>query len=114
MTVMVGLGAFCAAPAPATFPGNNGKIAFTRGGDIWTMNPDGSNQVNLTNDSTSQSSPAWSADGSEIAFTQSPGSGTEIWKMQADGTGRTKLSDGTTADFDPSWSPDDQKILFTS
>jgi hypothetical protein len=111
MGALAGLGA---APAQATFPGQNGKIAFTRGGDIWTMNPDGSNQVNLTNDGTSQGSPAWSADGSEIAFTQSPGSGTGIWKMHADGAGRIKLSDGTTGDFDPSWSPDDQKILFTS
>jgi hypothetical protein len=28
-------------PAEAAFPGKNGKIAFVRGGDIWTVNPDG-------------------------------------------------------------------------
>jgi hypothetical protein len=108
--------ATCALPATAhaTFPGQNGEIAFERGGDIWTMNPDGTNQVNLTNDSAPQGAPAWSADGSKLAFTQNDGSGSQIWKMLADGTGRMKLSDGTTGDFDPSWSPDDQKILFTS
>src|ERR1700704_4519803 len=38
-----------AAPsAHAAFPSANGKIAFVRGGDIWTMNSDGSDQVNLT------------------------------------------------------------------
>jgi hypothetical protein len=99
-----------AAPADATFPGANGKIAFERFGDIWTMNSDGTNQVNLTSDSPPQGSPGWSADGTKLAFTQDG----QIWKMAADGTGRTKLSDGTTGDFDPSWSPDDQKILFTS
>jgi hypothetical protein len=63
-----------APPAHATFPGANGKIAFVRAGDIWTMNPDGTNQVNLTNDSAAQRSPAWSADGSKLAFTQPDGS----------------------------------------
>jgi hypothetical protein len=100
--------------AHASFPGANGKIAFTRAGDIWTMNPDGTNQVNLTNDAPTQTWASWSADGGKLAFSQNDGSGSQIWKMLADGTGRTKLSDGTTTDFDPSWSPDGQKILFTS
>ena len=56
-------------PASATFPGHNGRIAFARGGDIWTMNPDGSDQVNLTNTpSGTEYQPAWSADGTKIAF----------------------------------------------
>jgi hypothetical protein len=29
------------AAAQAAYPGANGKIAFVRGDDIWTMNPDG-------------------------------------------------------------------------
>jgi uncharacterized Zn-finger protein len=43
------------APAQATFPGTNGMIAFEKNSDIWTMNPDGSNQVDITN---TPSSPA--------------------------------------------------------
>ncbi len=35
------------ATGDAAFPGANGKIAFERGGDIWTMEPDGTGQVNL-------------------------------------------------------------------
>ena len=37
-------------PAHAAFPGQNGRIAFTDGGNIWVMNADGSNAVNITND----------------------------------------------------------------
>ena len=74
------------------------------------MDPDGTNQVNLTNDAAVQRSPAWSPDGSTLAFIE----GGQIWKMLVDGSGRTKLSDGTTTDMDPSWSPDGQKILFAS
>jgi hypothetical protein len=104
-----------AAPAHATFPGANGKIAFVRGGDIWTMNPDGTDQVNITNSPENELVPAWSPDGKKVAFGigPQPGSG-QIWVMNADGTGRTKLSDGSRADYDPAWSPDGTKILFGS
>ena len=49
------LGGFATGVSPAlgAFPGDNGNIAFdsSRDGgdlDIWTMNPDGSNPLNLT------------------------------------------------------------------
>ncbi len=56
----------------AAFPGLNGKIAFETGRDgnseIYSMNPDGSGQTNLTNNSTVDVNPAWSPDGTKIAF----------------------------------------------
>jgi Tol biopolymer transport system component len=68
--VMVALLSALVVPssAHASFPGANGKIAFDRGGDIWTMNPDGTNQVNLTNDAATQADASWSPDGNKIAF----------------------------------------------
>ena len=65
------------AASQAAFPGANGKIAFVRSGDIWTMNPGGTGQVNLTNSAENESSPAWSADGQQIAFA----SVGRIWRM---------------------------------
>ena len=65
------------ATAHATFPGDNGKIAFSRAGDIWTMNPDGTGPLNLTNDAAMQGSPAWSPDGGRIAFEESG----KVWTM---------------------------------
>ena len=48
------------------------KIAFSsnRDGnwDIWTMNPDGSDPVNLTRDAAADFSPVWSPNGQQIAF----------------------------------------------
>src|SRR3712207_1812109 len=68
-------------PAEAAFPGGNGKIVFvserTIGtgvdnpeGDeeIFTMNPDGSGLTQLTKNAARDSWPAWSADGTQIAF----------------------------------------------
>jgi Tol biopolymer transport system component len=103
-----------APSAHASFPGANGKIAFERGGDIWTMNPDGTNQVNLTNDAPVESDPAWSPDGTRIAFNQPLPSGQKAWWMLADGTNRTLADDGGSFPnrYYPAWSPDGTKLLF--
>jgi Tol biopolymer transport system component len=66
-------------PAQATFPGRNGRIAYSVGpifpqeppapSQVFTINPDGSGWRQLTDvpaDKTA-GSPAWSPDGSRIA-----------------------------------------------
>src|SRR4051794_22944535 len=44
------------------------KLVFSRGGDIWTMNADGTGVVRLPTDPEVETEPAWSPDGSRIAF----------------------------------------------
>jgi dipeptidyl aminopeptidase/acylaminoacyl peptidase len=44
------------------------RIAFTTGGQIWTMKPDGSDKSQVTTISTGASGPVWSPDGRMIAF----------------------------------------------
>src|SRR4029078_7424189 len=82
--------------ADAAFPGGNGKIAFVSGRDgnseIYTMNPDGSAQTNISNNAAFDPDPAWSADGSQIAFSSSRDGNREIYKMNADGSGQTRLT----------------------
>jgi dipeptidyl aminopeptidase/acylaminoacyl peptidase len=101
-----------AAPAQATFPGANGKIAFARSGDIWTMNPDGTGQVDITNSAAVESSPTWSPDGTKIAFASA---GLIRW-MYAGGTSSTPITSAqpNRGDYEPAWSPDGQKIAFGS
>ena len=101
------------------------KIAFAsnRHGNsgIFVMNSDGSNQTRLgdtvpgvTGDvivSGFGNSPAWSPDGSKIAFRSSrlPGG---ISVINADGSNETRLITGDN--YDPDWSPDGGKIVFQS
>lgn len=102
-----------AAPGEAAFPGGNGRIAFQtfRDGnyEIYAMNADGSAPARLTNELPFDGDPAWSADGTRIAFSSVFG----IQVMNADGSGRFSV---TTSPFDsePAWSPDGTKLAFTS
>jgi hypothetical protein len=94
------------------------RIAFSTGLDNWEiyiMNADGTNPVNLTQSpDTSDSRPAWSPDGSKIAFESNLEGNTEIFVMNADGTGRMRLTDSPGADINPTWSPDGRYIAFAS
>jgi len=94
----------------ATFPGNNGLIAFSKDGEIFTMNADGSDQHNISNDPGFDYAPSWSPDGTKIAFTR----GGEIYVMNADGSDQQRLTNNAADDGDPSWSPDGTKIAYSS
>ena len=108
-----------AGPAGAAFPGNNGKIAYAAydavSYNIWVMNPDGSNRTYLTSSLDWETDPAFSPDGSKIAYTRGETTGDDdIWVMNADGTGQTNLTPGPGQDGNAAWSPDGSKIAFES
>ncbi len=104
----------------ATFPGENGKVAFSslRDGnyEIYVMNADGSEQINISQDRFLDRDPDWSSDSTMIAFSSdrpsTAGTGTEIWIMNADGSNPRQVTSNEGNDLGPSWSPDGTKIAF--
>lgn len=102
-------------------------IAFAsqRGGNgygIYLMNADGTGVRELVHRSDFDGSPAWSPDGTRLAFrsmTDGPyGAYGRIWVVNADGTGLRQVSpdvDSTTYVFDdsPSWFPDGHRVLYS-
>jgi Tol biopolymer transport system component len=104
---------------PMTSTRQNGKIAFVRedggGEQIYVVNPDGSNQTRLTNDSAHNIEPAWSPDGAKIAFSSDRGGRFAIYAMDSDGGNVIRLTDNASANVShPTWSPDGTRIAFTS
>ena len=102
--------------AQASFPGGNGKIAFTSDRDgnneIYVMATDGSNQTRLTNNAGGDDLAAFSSDGQKIAFVSGRDGNNEIYVMNADGSGQTRLTSNSVFDSRPAWSPDGDKIAF--
>jgi Tol biopolymer transport system component len=56
-------------------------------------------------DSASDGVPAWSPDGTRIAFESERDGNLEIYVMNADGSGVTRLTNDPASDSTPAWSP---------
>jgi Tol biopolymer transport system component len=80
--------------------------------EIYVMNADGSNQVRLTQRPADDDEPAWSPDGSKIAFRSNLDKTSRIYVMNADGSHVTPITQGPEDAMQPSWSPDGTRIAF--
>jgi dipeptidyl aminopeptidase/acylaminoacyl peptidase len=100
-------------PAHAAYPGDNGRIAFVRAGDIWTVRPNGASPRRLTH-THDNAAPAWSPDGRLIAFSSSrAGAGDDIWVMNGDGSNKRRLTFRASNQQRPTWSPDGVWIAYS-
>jgi hypothetical protein len=82
--------------------------------EIYVMDADGSNPVNLSNNPANDERPAWSLDGTRIAFQSYRDGNWEIYVMDADGSDPVRLTENPAEDFFPAWSPDGTRIAFMS
>lgn len=89
---------FSVVPAVTRGSSTEGQIAFVRsqpmGGDsdIWVVNANGTSETQLTAGSARDESPAWSPDGSTLAFARTIGTTTSIWLIDADGSNLRPLN----------------------
>jgi TolB protein len=118
----------------ARFSPDGSRIAFYRTISVgqyavyhlFVMNANGSNQIDLSRTSDSDSDPDWSPDGSKIVFVRTPRvGGPELWVMNSDGSNARKLisltadtaisfADAAESSPRPRWSPDGTRISFAA
>ncbi len=83
------------------------------GARIATAMPDGSGRVTVSAGPGKDLDPAFSPDGTRIAFASTRTGGGDIYVMNADGTGVVRLTTDPGEDAQPAWSPDGSEIAFT-
>lgn len=94
------------------------KIAFasnrTGNNEIFVMNEDGSDPVNLTNSAASDTAPIWSPDGNWIAFRSDRGTGgaTQYFTMSATGGSVVQISTCTGAVGGLTWRFDSAYLVY--
>jgi TolB protein len=93
--------------------------------DVAVAAIDGSAKRRLTDDPGEDASPAWSPDGSRIAFVSDRdhngeclfhdciGNAGELYVMDADGSDQRRLTTTAATESSPSWSPDGDRIVFS-
>ncbi len=70
--------------------------------DIFIMNPDGSEETNLTSSSeVSEKYPYFSSDGRKIVYSVQKGDKSEIWVMDIDGENKVCLTEELDAPYNP-------------
>jgi Tol biopolymer transport system component len=110
-----------AQPGSATFPGENGRIAFifspTGLGNVYSMKADGSDVRQLTNfgSNPTANSESWSPDGRQLVFDVFPPNAPgQLWLMHADGSDQHQLlKNSSYGEYIPSFTPDGRAVVFS-
>jgi len=92
-------------------------VASTRSGRYQLYAAERANLAQLRkvmDDTATATEPAFSPDGSRIAFTSTRDGQPEVYVMDADGTNVARLTNSPGLDGDPSFSPDGQAVVFHS
>src|SRR6185503_2577715 len=89
-------------------------VAFTYAGDLWVAGLDGKNIKRLTADDGQQANPAFSPDGSLIAFTAQYEGNPDVYIVPVAGGVPTRLTWHPGPDIVQGFTPDGSAVLFTS
>gem|GEM_PF-1711788 len=97
---------------------NGEKIVYVHDaggrGQIFVMNADGSDAVNVSANAFCDRDPVWAPDGQQFAFVSDRTGDWDIWVMNADGNGQTRLAGNPGLDRAPDWSPDGRRLAWES
>jgi Tol biopolymer transport system component len=118
----VALALCVSVPAGATFPGGNGRLAYSvldgplSGRQIYSIEPDGTDRARLTTANHARLDPSWSPDGASIAYVARSDRGDMLRIMAADGSASRVVVTGPFEGYrtprSPTFSPDGTQLAF--
>ena len=94
------------------------KILFTSARDgnyeVYSMNPDGSEQINLTQHRAQDLDATWSSTGEKILFTSDRGGKRDLYLMNPDGSNVRRVFKFKTVEWriSATWSPDGKQFAY--
>jgi tricorn protease len=90
------------------------QLVFVYAGDLWSVPRDGGDAVRITSGAGSETDPAFSPDGTRIAFTGEYDGNVDVFVMPAAGGVPKRLTWHPAPDRVLGWTPDGKSIIFTS
>ncbi len=96
------------------FAADGRTIAFVRGGDLYSIRPDGSGQRRLTSGAELDSAPIVSPDGKRVVFERrgAKAAPADLYSVRVLGGGLRALTSGSADDHGADFSPDGRTIAF--
>jgi tricorn protease len=90
------------------------QVAFVYGGDLWVVSREGGDARRLTAGAGIETDPAFSPDGTQIAFTGEYDGNVDVYVVPAEGGVPRRLTYHPAADVVVGWTPDGSRVLFRS
>jgi Tol biopolymer transport system component len=102
------------ADTEPAFSPDGRTIAYARGGDLYSVRPDGSGQRRLTSGAELDSAPQVSPDGRRVVFERraSTAAPADLYTVRALGGGVRALTSGPDDDHEADFSPDGRAVVF--
>jgi TolB protein len=79
---------------------------------LFTMNADSSDAIQITRDDDNHEDPAWSPDGSKIAYVTITKTEERIYVMNPDGSEAKAVSPAAARAIHPAWSTDSKRVIY--
>ena len=89
-------------------------IVFAYAGDLWSVSRDGGDAVRLTSGTGNETDPAFSPDGTRIAFTGEYDGNVDVFTFPAAGGVPKRLTWHPAADRVLGWTADGKRVIFSS